>query len=397
MSKEFKPLPEQISDKMIAAIKDGRSIFQKPMNADGTSQFTQPFNASTGKNYTGPAALILMMQDKADPRWMTSNQASFNKTHVLKGSKGTLINFFSNKVTRPVMENGEQVKKENGFPKTERVTLDKPQLVDAWLFNGSQLNEMPAYEPVEYLLSPTERAQKILDASNAVFKGEESLMTFSPHTDTFLQEKDEFLSPELYYAAALHERAHWISHDSKINKQADGPNADNLVKEELRTNIASILISAELNLPYDPTVHAERLDAFMQIMKDEPTELFKAASDAQKIADFVLGLEPKIGLEQQVTESKSNPDKLEQGDVINYNDAQYTVVRPLKNKVFGMEKDGEKFKLSAKDGLYTSLLDAKKNPQELNRAETEEQTFGEEEEQEHAIAEEETGGYKMKR
>jgi len=397
MSKEFKPLPEQISGKMIAAIKDGKSIFQKPMNADGTSQFVQPFNASTGKKYTGPAALILMMQDKEDPRWMTSNQASFNKTHVLKDSKGTLINFFSNNVTRPVMENGEQVKKENGFPKTERVTLDKPQLVDAWLFNGSQLNEMPAYEPVEYLLSPPERAQNIIDASNAVFEGEESLMTFSPHTDTFLQEKDAFPSSELYYAAALHERAHWISHDSKINRQADGPDADNLVKEELRTNIASILISAQLNLPYDPEVHAERLDSFMQLIKDEPTELFKAASDAQKIADFVLDLEPKIGLAQEIAAAKSNPNKLEKGDVINYNGSQYKVLEKLKNKVFEMQKDDEKFKLSSKNGLYNSLLDAKKNPQELDKTVSENENREQEEELETSIAEEETGGYKMKR
>ncbi len=397
MSKEFKPLPEQISEKMIVAIRDGKSVFQKPMNANASSQFMQPFNASTGKNYTGPAALILMMQDKADPRWMTSNQASFNKTHVLKGSKGTLINFFTNNITRPVMKDGEQVKKENGFPQTERVTLDKPQLVDAWLFNGSQLNEMPAYEPAEYLLSPQERAQKVIDAIDAVFEGEESMMAFSPHTDTFLQEKDAFPSPELYYAAALHERAHWISHDSKFNRQADGPDADNLVKEELRTNIASILISAELNLPYDPEVHANRLDAFMQLMKDEPNELFKAASDAQKIADFVLSLEPKIGLEEQLTASKSNPDKLEKGDVINYNEAQYTVIRPLKNKVFEMDKDGEKFKMSMKDGLYNSLLDAKKNPQQLDRSVTTEEHLEQEEYLHESLAEEETGGYKMKR
>ena len=397
MSKEFKPLPEQISDKMIAAIKDGKSIFQKPMNANGTSQFAQPFNASTGKNYTGPAALVLLMQDKGDPRWMTSNQASFNRTHVLKGSKGTLINFFTNNITRPVIENGEKVMKENGFPKTERVTMDKPQLVDAWLFNGSQLNEMPEYQPEPHLLSPVERAQKIIDASNAVFEGEESLMTFSPHTDTFLQEKGEFPSPELYYAAALHERAHWISHDSKINKQADGPDADNLIKEELRTNIASILVSAELNLPYDPEVHAERFDAFMQLIKVEPNELFKAASDAQKIADFVLGLEPKIELEQQVTAAKSNLNKLEKGDVINYNGSQYTVLEKLKNKVFDMQKDDEKFKLSSKHGLYNSLIEAKKNPQELDRSVVAEENQEQEEELETSLAEEETGGYKMKR
>ena len=398
MSKEFKPLPEQISDKMIAAIKDGKSIFEKPMNADGTSQFVHPFNASTGKKYTGPAALILMMQDKEDPRWMTSNQASFNKTHVLKGSKGTLINFFSNKVTRPVMENGEQVKKENGFPKTERVTLDKPQLLDAWLFNGSQLKDMPQYEPEPQLMSPLERAQAIIDASNARFEPEGLVTHYERSTDTIqMPGVGDFESPELYYATALHELAHWTAHESRLNRPAEEPGSDILIKEELRANLASVMISAELNLPYDLNEHVGYLNAFAQIMKEDPKELFKAASDAQKMADFVLGLEPKLELEHEVAQTKSNPDKLEKGDVINYNGAEYTVIKPLKNKVFEMEKDGEKFKLSSKDGLYNSLLDAKKNPQELDRGVAVGESRDQDEELETSLAEEETAGYKMKR
>lgn len=398
MSKEFKPLPEQISDKMIAAIKDGKSIFEKPMNADGTSQFVQPFNASTGKKYTGPAALILLMQDKEDPRWMTSNQASFNKTHVLKGSKGTLINFFTNNVTRPVMENGEQVKKENGFPKTERVTLDKPQLVDAWLFNGSQLNEMPEYQPEPQLLSPIERAQNILDASAAKIEDAGLLTDYDRKKDTLmLPPRENFDPQELYYATALHELLHWTAHESRLNRPEDQPGSDTLIREELRANLASVMISAELNLPYDVSDHVGYLNAFAQLMKEDPKELFKAASDAQKMADFVMGLEPKIELEQQVAAEKSNPNKLEKGDVINYNGSQYTVLEKLKNKVYDMQKDDEKFKLSSKHGLYNSLLEAKKNPQELDRSLSVEENQEQEEELETSLAEEETGGYKMKR
>jgi antirestriction protein ArdC len=398
MSKEFKPLPEQISGKMIAAIKDGKSIFEKPMNADGTSQFVQPFNASTGKKYTGPAALILMMQDKTDPRWMTSNQASFNKTHVLKGAKGTLINFFTNNVTRPVMENGEQVKKENGFPKTERVTLDKPQLVDAWLFNGSQLNEMPEWKNVPQELTPAERAQSILDASGAKIEDAGLLTDYDRQNDTlFLPPRENFVPQELYYATAIHELLHWTAHESRLNRPEDQPGSDTLIKEELRANIASVFISSELNLPYDVSDHIGYLNAFAQLMNEDPKELFRAASDAQKMADFVLGLEPKIELEQEVTAAKSNPNKLEKGDVINYNGSQYTVLEKLKNKVFEMQKDDEKFKLSSKNGLYNSLLEAKKNPQGLVKTVSENENRKQEEELETSIAEEETGGYKMKR
>ncbi|TSJ39703.1 DUF1738 domain-containing protein [Mucilaginibacter corticis] len=386
MSKqEFKPLPEQTSERMIKAIEENKSIFQKAMNPERTSQFAQPFNPSTGKKYTGPAALILMMRDKSDPRWMTANQASFNKTHVLKESKGTLINFFSSNITQPVMENGEQVKKENGYPKTERVTLDKPQLVDAWLFNGSQLKDLPPYEPEPQTLSPIERAQAIMDASNAFLEKEISAPMYNSHNDlVFIPAKDVFPSAELYYAAALHELTHWTGHEDRLNRKPDSNGTDVLIKEELRANLASIFISSELNLPYDLGDHVGYLKAFAQIIKEDPKELFKAASDAQKMADYVLNFEPK--LEQQL---KTSPAQLEKGDVIQYNEAQYTVIRPLKNKVFEMEKDGEKFKLSAKDNLYTSLLEAKKNAPQ--------QQQDQEQEMEPTLGEEVSTGYKMKR
>ena len=177
--------------------------------------------------------------------------------------------------------------------------------------------------------------------------------------------------------------------------QANEPTED-LIKEELRTNIASIFISAELDLPYDPAVHEKRLYAFVQLMKENPGELFSAAEDAQNIADVMLNLEREFKYEQQVAPAKINADKLEKGDVINYNGGQYTVLDKTKKNVFEIQEGERKFKLSAKDGLYNSLLDAKKNPQELGEVASE--TKGQQqEEEEPALAEEESGSYKMKR
>jgi antirestriction protein ArdC len=396
MSKDLKPLPEYISGKMIDAIRDGKSIFQKPMKKDGTSQFVLPFNASTGKQYTGTTALILMMQNREDPRWMTYDQASYNETPAKKDSKSTYFNFYSSNVTRPVMKDGEPVLKQNGKPKMERVTLDEPVLVDAFVFNGAQLKDMPEWKPEPSRFPPIERAERIFEAGMAAFEGGESMKCYSPHSDTFLKKKDEFPSPELYYATALHELTHWLSHDSNVNRQADEPD-DNIAKEELRANIASIMISAELNLPYDPGEHTNRLHAFVQLMKEDPNQLFMAAADAQKMADFVLDLEWELKLEQQTAPARTNPNKLEKGDIINYNGTKFVVLDKLSNGVFEMQKGEEKFKMSNKTGLYKSLLDAKKNPQELSTRQNAELHEEQQEEQEPALAEEETGSYKMKR
>src|ERR1700749_123419 len=129
MSTPFKPLSEQITNKMIADLKAGTSIFQQPNNSMNSAL---PFNIESGHRYAGPSALILLMQKRDDPRWATSKQANRNHTAVLKGATGTWINFLTNYEYQKVFdEKGEPVLKENGKQRVERVKLDEPKLVEA--------------------------------------------------------------------------------------------------------------------------------------------------------------------------------------------------------------------------------------------------------------------------
>ena len=69
MSNNFKPLSEQVAGRLIEQLKDGNSIFQQN---DG-QPLIMPFNASTGKNYRGAPALVLLLKQEPDPRWMISS------------------------------------------------------------------------------------------------------------------------------------------------------------------------------------------------------------------------------------------------------------------------------------------------------------------------------------
>ncbi len=257
MSETFKPLPEQISDRMVNLLKDGRSIFTKPMKEDGTSQFVQPINARTKQPYKGATALVLLMQNRRDPRWLSYDQASFNKTPVKKGAHGTLIEFYSNNKLQQATENGHPAVKENGKPKMERVKIDVPEKVEAWLFNGKDLTNLKELKPKEQELSPVDRAHAILHNSGVKSEPGGTMLHYDRSLDVIhLPAENEFEKPELFFAAALHELAHATQHESRLNRpELDHPDYDGLAKEELRANIASILISAELNLPYDLGEH----------------------------------------------------------------------------------------------------------------------------------------------
>jgi antirestriction protein ArdC len=388
MSTPFKPLSEQIAGKMIADLKAGTSIFQRPNNSMNSKL---PFNIESGHRYAGPSALILLMQKRDDPRWGTSNQANRNHTAVVKGATGTLINFMSNyEFQKVVDERGDPVLKENGKQRTERVKLEEPKQVDAWLFNGEQMRKLPKWEKEPMELSPVERAQVILDKSKAIIEHGGDDMFYDTRSDVIvLPEKEQFKDPQQYYAEALHQLAHWTAAPDRLNRpMEDDAGYSAVIREELRTNLASVFLSKELNLPYELNDHVGYVNSWAEVLKDEPAELFKAASDAQKIVDHILGFEQKIEEKQEVAAEKDKDagmakdapvadvdtsfdrTKLNKGEIIPHNGTEFKVVAELKNKVYQMQDMGSerKFKMSSKDALFTELLEARNSSQERGTA-----------------------------
>lgn len=395
MSEQFKPLAEQTGERMANLLNDNRSIFTKPMKEDGTSQFVMPINARTKQRYSGAAALVLLMQNRRDPRWLSYDQARFNKTPVRKGAYGTLIEFNSTNELRQKTENGQPVMKENGQPKMERVKLDEPVTVQAFLFNGKDLSGLKNGEVKTNPLTPIERAQAIIDNSQVNILKEEGWQThYNPSTDfIYMAEEHEFEKPELYYATVLHELAHWTGHESRLNRPAtDSPASDQLVREELRANIASILISAQLNLPYELGHHEQYLKDWAKLLKEEPHELFKAANDAQKIADYVTGLEKNREIKQDKDNKQiQSAGKLAEGMEIDYNNTTYKVLQKQNKGAFKIEdmNTNEKIRITPSNGLYKSLLNQLNSPDQ-NREVEREREQEQEEKPELVEAEEQT-------
>jgi antirestriction protein ArdC len=412
MSTPFKPLSEQIAGKMIADMKAGTSVFQRPNNSMNSAL---PFNIESGHRYAGPSALVLLMQKRDDPRWATSNQANRNHTAVVKGATGTLINFMSSyEYQKAVDGEGQPVLKENGKQRTERVKLDEPKQVEAWLFNGEQLRKLDKWEKEPIDLSPAARAQVILDNSRAVIEHGGDDMFYDTRSDTIvLPEMEQFKNPEQYYAEALHQLAHWTAAEDRLNRPVEGSADQSLVaREELRTNLASLFLSKELNLPYDLNDHVGYLNSWSQILKEEPAELFKAASDAQKIVDHIMAFEQKVeeklevANENEVIEGKQqsgedlqkfNPQRLSKGEVIPHNGTEFKVLAELKNNVYQMQDlaDNRKFKMGSNSGLFASLIEARNNSQEIGTGM--EMETGQAEVEEFNEAEEIDKSYQMQR
>jgi antirestriction protein ArdC len=377
MSKNFKALPAQLSDKLIGELKEGNSLFQKPLKENGLPAFVTPVNPTTGKGYSALNALALAMKRYDDPRWMSADAARFAGSLVKKGETGTLIEFpKKNDIQAIRTPEGAKIKGDDGKTQTKTVEFEKVQQGKAFLFNAAQLNDI---EPLEkYLekqnegqsLSPIDRAEKMLADSKAVI--------IHGGQEAFYDKKRD----AKYYQAAIHQLAHWTGHESRQNRPMEGKFGSlDYAREELRAATAAMLIGGELKLGHNFGQHAAYSNNWQKILKDEPFEIAKVARDAQKIASALLN----AGQKKEVKQGAELATGFKKDEVIHYMDTSYTVLDVKAKSIKVEDTSGTKTNVKSTDGLYKSLLEAKNNPREPEMAMAEEQEQGQPQEQTHKI------------
>lgn len=303
-----KPFHETVAEKLIQQLKEGTAPWQKPWEPGQPGAFI-PMNPTTGKRYRGINAIQLMSQGHTDQRWMTYKQASAVGAQVRKGEKGTPIQYwkFSEEQIKTDAQ-GKPVLDSQGEPVKLTVKLERPRVFFATVFNAEQIDGMPPLQPrKEQEWSAVERAEQILKASGAVIRhGEENRAFYRPSTDSIhLPDKGQFPTADNYYATALHELGHWTGHDSRLDRDLVHPfGSEGYAKEELRAEIASMIMGDELGIGHDPGQHAAYVGSWIKSLQNDPLEIFRAAADAEKIQDYVLGLEQKQIQEQTSAQSQ---------------------------------------------------------------------------------------------
>lgn len=288
-----KELYARIAETLIEKIRSGTAPWQKPWSAVQDV----PVNGTTGKRYRGGNMMWLMAQEREDPRWMTYKQAQSIGAQVRKGEKGTPVVYWK-------FEEERIVKDENGQEKKVITRLERPRSFTSTVFNAEQIDGLPPLEtPKEKSWEPVQRAEDILAASGAHIEHKAGNRAFyrSSEDKIVLPRQEQFMSADGYYSTALHELGHWTGHASRLNREV-GRNpfgSFEYAREELRAEIASMMLGREVGLSgREDDSHAAYVENWCQILHDDPREIFRAASDAEKIMDFVLTLEREKTLEQ---------------------------------------------------------------------------------------------------
>jgi putative DNA primase/helicase len=308
-----KPFHEVVAEKLIEQLKAGTAPWQKPWQP-GEPNSLMPMNPTTGKRYKGINAIHLMAQGRDDSRWMTYKQAAAAGAQVRKGEKGTPVQYWKFSEEQDKLDDqGRPVRDANGEKIKETVQLERPRVFFATVFNGEQIDGLPPQQikpKAEQQWDAVERAEHILQASGAkITHAAGDRAFYRPSTDSItLPEKSQFESADRYYATALHELGHWTGHPSRLDRDLAHPfGSEGYAKEELRAEISSMIVGDELGIGHDPEQHAAYVGSWIKALQDDPLEIFRASSDAEKIHDYVLAFE-QVQVQEQTQQQTQQPE-----------------------------------------------------------------------------------------
>ncbi len=298
-----------VSESIIRQLEEGTAPWLRPWQ---TGERYLPFNPTTGNAYKGINAIWLLSITEArsygDTRWMTYKQASRLDAQVNKGEKGTMIQFWKwhDEILKRD-EDGKPVLDENGNPAKVLIRLQCPKVRTATVFNAQQINGLPAIEK-KALLTEWERhleAEAILKDSQARIEHVPGNRAFyRPSSDSItLPLREQFPTADNYYATALHELGHWTGHESRLNRDIKHPfGSAAYAKEELRAEIASLMLGEKLSIGHDPGQHVAYIGSWIKALEEDPREIFRASADAEKITQYLLGREMQKVQSQDIEE-----------------------------------------------------------------------------------------------
>jgi antirestriction protein ArdC len=270
-----------VTDRLIEALEQGIAPWTRPWKSVGDG----PTSLATGKPYQGINTLLLettaMLFGYTSQHWATYKQIESRGGNVRKGEKGTPVVLWKRVAKKD--EQGE----EKTFSFLRYFTV----------FNLDQCEgvEAPASEPLPVFV-PIERAEEIAAKMphRPEVKTGGNRAYYSPGLDYVqMPPQAAFESPEAYYGVLFHELGHATGHESRLNRDSVTGAAtfgdEVYAQEELVAEITSAIVCAEARIEPNIPRSAAYVSGWLRYAQDNRKELLKAASAAQKAADFIVG------------------------------------------------------------------------------------------------------------
>lgn len=272
-----------ITNTIIDALQNGGlPPWRKPWSDDPNAIGLQT-SMSTSNPYRGINQLLLQvaaMKGGLHSKWWgTFCQIKQNGASVSRGQKGTQIVLFKKIEREQLDEAGDEVKDSFFVMKTFTV------------FNAEQTTGLEQFRVgfAKSEVAESDRfrnAQELIDSIGADVRHGGNQAYFSPQEDSIqLPYSHQFQSEADYFQTAFHEHCHWAEKRVGFDR---GQVANAYRFFELVADLGACQVMAGLNLPSNSLNTASYIQHWLQGMSDDPKFIFKAASFANKAADYLL-------------------------------------------------------------------------------------------------------------
>lgn len=283
-TKKVDPFIKEIADKIIAQLEAGTDKWKKSWESIGSGRY--PVSAISHKPYNGINAVVLMFETMAkgytDNRWLTLKQIHAKNGKLKKDAVGVKCVHCSPVRFKATDHNGDDV------------FVQRMAVKHFVLYNVEQTEGLvfrPRKKDPNFKWDKIEAAEKILNNSKAkIIEKPLDSAFYDPEKDHIvLPYRKQFKTNDRFYDTALHELGHWTGHKTRLKRDLTGKfGSEKYAKEELRAEIASMMISATIGLPHNIEDHAAYVNSWIKVLKDDPKEIFKAATAANKIKDYLI-------------------------------------------------------------------------------------------------------------
>ena len=284
---------EQAAGRVIQQLERGVAPWQKGWRSPREAQ-EPPYNPVTAARYQGLNSIVLRSEATergySDPRWLSYQQARKIGAQVRQGERGTQVEYWQ------FPPKGEAMSKDAAAGAEQ----EKPGIIHRTysVFNAEQCEGLPqlvqTYPRRDWEVS--ERAERLLQESGVKIEhqyGDRAYYRVS-EDKVVLPRQEQFRTYEAYYATALHEMGHWSGHCERLDRQTlhqgieQGYGSQAYAREELRAEMTSMMVNGVMKLPHDPERHAAYVKSWIKALSDNPNELRRAASDADRMAAYLL-------------------------------------------------------------------------------------------------------------
>ncbi len=218
--------------------------------------------------------------------------------HIIKGSKA--IPVF--KAVQVSFKSADETNDNEADPKPVENVKAGDAAPKIWMqahsgnvFNATQITNMKPLQAKSYTFIPHEEAETHLQSMivktgltyNEVNKGR---AFYSPanHAIT-MPPKELFRTGNDYYGTLLHEISHSTGKALGRDLSSGGFGSKSYAKEEMVAEISSVLMSADLGIPYDASQHENNvayLKSWLGALNEDKNYIFKAASQAEKSVNY---------------------------------------------------------------------------------------------------------------